>query len=109
MKSSVSYRNTYACKSAKTSKTTMQHRTEDTIHQTRIDENFKPYTVIDVLTKVYHRCFTNDLFAYAKNYPEELIGKEAEKSHDVRILRAKVIRPESVFFQPVNEFYVGHL
>lgn len=109
MKSSVSYRNTYACKSAKTSKTTMQHRTEDTIHQTRIDENFKPYTVIDVLTKVYHRCFTNDLFAYAKNYPEELIGKEAEKSHDVRIIRAKVIRPESVFFQPVNEFYVDIL
>ena len=30
---------------------------------TRIDENFKPYTVIDVLTKVYHRSFYDDLRA----------------------------------------------
>ena len=25
------------------------------LYRTRIDESFKPYTVIDVLTKVYHR------------------------------------------------------
>ena len=32
-------------------------------YRTRIDESIRPYTVIDVLTRVYHRSFEDDLLA----------------------------------------------
>ena len=34
---------------------TDQEREE--LYRTRLDESFRPYTVIDVITKVYHRSF----------------------------------------------------
>ena len=34
-------------------------------YRTRLDESYRPYTVIDVLTNVYHRCFEDDLCNYA--------------------------------------------
>ena len=72
---------------------------------TRIDENFKPYTVIDVLTKVYHRSFYDDLRLFAEKYPEEFDIADSFIRH-TKIAKLKIIRPESVFFQPVSEFYV---
>ena len=41
-----------------------EHLTEkerEELYRTRLDESFRPYTVIDVLTKVFHREFADDL------------------------------------------------
>ena len=44
-----------------------EHLTEkerEELYRTRLDESFRPYTVIDVLTKVFHREFADDLQTY---------------------------------------------
>ena len=44
-----------------------EHMTEkerEELYRTRLDESFKPYTVIDVLTRVFHRVFSDDLKTY---------------------------------------------
>ena len=40
------------------------------LYRTRIDASFKPYTVIDVLQKVYHRSFEDDLLSAVTLHPE---------------------------------------
>ena len=78
--------------------------------QTRIDSSFQPYTVIDVLKKVFHRDFEADLL--------EIIGKKPEdfktSSSDWSVSRAwvnslKILQSESVFFQSVEDFRVDIL
>ena len=42
-------------------------------YRTRIDESIRPYTVIDVLTRVYHRSIEDDLLdmkLYAPDYTQ---------------------------------------
>jgi len=87
-----------------------EHMTQaerDELYRTRIDESFKPYTVIDVLTKVYHRSFSDDLLNYIGEHPEEF----STTPDGWNVARAwvnslKIIRPESVFFQPSTDFQV---
>ena len=82
----------------------------DELYRTRIDESFRPYTVIDVLTKVYHRDFAGDLTDYIGLHPEEF----STTTGDWQVARAwvnnlKIIRPESVFFQLSDDFQVDIL
>ena len=78
--------------------------------QTRIDMSFQPYTVFDILQKVFHRDYEADLL--------EIVGKRPEdfksSSPDWSVSRAwvnslKIIRAESVFFQRVEDFQVDLL
>ena len=49
-----------------------KHMTEEErkeLYRTRIDESFKPYTVIVVLNKVYHRSFSDDLKNFIGKHP----------------------------------------
>lgn len=87
-----------------------EHMTQaerDELYRTRIDESFKPYTVIDVLIKVYHRNFSDDLLSYIGKHP----GEFSTTPDGWNVARAwvnnlKIIRPESVFFQPATDFQV---
>ena len=87
-----------------------EHMTQaerDELYRTRIDESFKPYTVIDVLTKVYHRNFSDNLLSYIGKHP----GEFSTTPDGWNVARAwvnnlKIIRPESVFFQPATDFQV---
>ena len=83
---------------------------KEKLYRLRIDETFRAYTVFDVLTKVYHRSFSDDLIVYLGAHPEEFREFEA----GWRLSRAwvnelTVIRSESVFFQPVDNFRVDIL
>ena len=87
-----------------------EHMTQaerDELYRTRIDESFTPYTVIDVLTKVYHRNFSDDLLSYIGKHPEEF-STTPDGWNVARALvnNLKIIRPESVFFQPATDFQV---
>ena len=84
---------------------TEQEREE--LYRTRLDESFRPYTVIDVITKVYHRSFEDDLKTYIGEYPEEFKTTSDEWSVDrIWVNELRIIRPESVFGQPVKDFLV---
>ena len=49
--------------------------------RTRLDETFRPYTVVGVLTGVYHRCFEDDLGKYIGQRPEEFIALEKDERY----------------------------
>ena len=79
-------------------------------YRTRLDESFRPYTVIDVLTKVYHRNFADDLQTYIGQHPRDF--KTTGEGWSVArawVNELHVIRPESVFQQRVEEFHVDIL
>ena len=84
---------------------TEQEREE--LYRTRLDESFRPYTVIDVITKVYHRSFEDDLKTYIGEHSEEFKTTSDEWSVDrIWVNELRIIRPESVFGQPVEDFLV---
>ena len=79
-------------------------------YQTRIDASFKPYTVFDVLQKVFHRDFEVDLLDIIGKYPEDFKTSSDEWSVSrAWVNNLKVMRSESVFFQPVENFQVDIL
>lgn len=83
-----------------------QEERED-LYRTRLDESFKPYTVIDVLTKVYHRNFAEDLLAYVGAHSGQFCApSEGWSVSRVWINEFRIIRPESVFFQSTEDFRV---
>lgn len=90
-----------------------EHMTEkerEELYRTRIDETFTPYTVIDVIRKVFHREFADDLKTYIGEHPEQF----KTTGSDWNVSRAwvnelKIIRPESVFQQRVEDFKVDIL
>ena len=83
---------------------------KDEIYRTRVDQETKPYTVIDVLTKVYHRDFADDLQQYIGEHPEEFSTTSAEWGvARVWVNTLKIIRPESIFFQKRIDFKVDIL
>ena len=48
----------------------------------RVNELVRPYTVIDVLTKVYHRSFAADLSDYIGSHSEEFARfKKSDKEY----------------------------
>lgn len=78
------------------------------LYQTRVNESYRPYTVIDVLTKVYHRSFRNDLSSYIGEHPTEF-QKNCNKNwavSDIFVSECRVIRPESIFNQLLKNYYV---
>lgn len=90
-----------------------EHMTEEEreeLYRTRLDETFRPYTVIDVITKVFHRSFPEDLKTYIGEHPEEFksTGEEWNVAR-AWVNELRIIRPESVFQQRVEDFYVDIL
>lgn len=84
---------------------TDQEREE--LYRTRLDESFRPYTVIDVITKVYHRSFEDDLKTYIGEHPEEFKTSSDDWSvAHIWVNELKILRPESVFFQEIEDFKV---
>ena len=88
-----------------------EHLTEEErkeLYRTRIDESFKPYTVIDVLNKVYHRSFTDDLKNFIGKHPRLFQKKSSEgwAVSNIWVNECRVIRPESIFNQPRYDFLV---
>ena len=76
-------------------------------YRTRLDESYRPYTVIDVLTSVYHRCFEDDLCNYAGEHPEEVIAPESGWGVSrVWVNECRICRVETLFFQPLSDFAV---
>ena len=91
-----------------------EHLTEEErkeLYRTRIDEGFKPYTVIDVLNKVYHRIFSEDLKNYIGKHPGRFQKKNSEgwAVSNIWVNECRVIRPESIFNQPRDDFLVDIL
>lgn len=77
------------------------------LYRTRLDETFRPYTVIDVITKVYHRSFEDDLKTYIGEHPEEFKTTSDEWNvARVWVNDLRIIRPESIFNQPLDDFRV---
>ena len=75
--------------------------------RTRLDETFRPYTVVDVLTGVYHRCFEDDLGKYIGERPEEFITLEKGwKVSRARVDECRIGRVETLFFQPISDFVI---
>ena len=80
------------------------------LYTTNKNSDFKPYTVIDVLKKVFHRDFADDLM-YSIDREKRILETLKKTDDDWRITRYwidsfDVIRPESVFGQPVYEHLV---
>ena len=76
-------------------------------YRTRLDESYRPYTVIDVLTSVYHRCFEDDLCNYAGEHPEEVIAPESGWGVSrVWVNECRICRVETLFFQQLSDFAV---
>ena len=88
-----------------------EHLTEEErkdLYRTRIDESFKPYTVIDVLNKVYHRSFADDLKNFIGKHPRLFQKRSSEgwAVSNIWVNECRVIRPESIFNQPRYDFLV---
>ena len=83
---------------------------QEKVYSHRVNEIIRPYTVIDVLTKVYHRNFANDLSAYIGEHPKAFAGFKKSnalwKMSRVWVNECRCIRPESVFDQPKYACYV---
>ena len=74
-------------------------------YRTRLDETFRPYTVIDVLTKVYHRRFEDDLRQSAGERPEDFLEPEnGWRVSRVWVNGCRIVRVETLFFQPLSDF-----
>lgn len=77
------------------------------LYRTRLDETFHPYTVVDVLTNVYHRCMKDDLSNYIGEHPGEFVPLESGWCVSrVWVNTCRIIRVESLFFQPITDFLV---
>lgn len=87
---------------------TQQER--DELYRTRVDQASKSYTVIDVLTKVYHRDFADDLQKYIGEHPDEFSTSLPDWAvARVWVNSLKIIRPESIFFPKAIDFQVDIL
>ena len=79
----------------------------------RVNELVRPYTVIDVITKVYHRSFANDLSDYIGSHTDKFARfKRSDDSWAVSrvwVNECRFVRPESIFDQPKEECYVDIL
>ena len=76
-------------------------------YRTRLDETFRPYTVLDVLTRVYRRRPEDDLCNAIGEKPDAFISLEAGWSVSRAWVNAcKIVRIETLFFQPVKDFLV---
>ena len=83
------------------------------LYSGRVDQFKQPYTVIDVLQKVYHRDFRDDFTGYIKKCPHILDGIKKTSDDwvlsECRLKTFRIIQIESVFGQPVDKFMVDIL
>lgn len=90
-----------------------EHLTEEEqneLYRTRIDDTYQPYTVIDVLTRVYHRSFEDDLSDYMGAHPEDFLAMpEGWQMSRAWVNECRIMRIESLFFQPLSDFQVDIL
>lgn len=76
-------------------------------YRTRLDESFRPYTVVDVLTGVYHRCFEDDLRNYIGENPDKFVSLEDGWCVSrAWVNECRIGRIEALFFQPLSDFLV---
>lgn len=74
-------------------------------YRTRLDETFRPYTVVDVLTGVYHRCFEDDLRNYIGENPDEFVSlEEGWCVSRAWVNECRVGRVETLFFSHCRIF-----
>ena len=91
-------------------KENMSDQEIEELYRTRIDETYRPYTVIDVITKVYRRSFKDDLLLYVSEHPEEFRNSEdGWNVSRIWINELQTVHSESVFFQRVENFAVDIL
>ena len=89
---------------------TMAEAERSKLYTTNMNRDFKPYTVIDVLKKVYHRDFVDDLM-YSFDRECRLLSAFKQSEDDRTIVQYwvenfDIICPESVFGQPVYDHLV---
>ncbi len=88
----------------------MTEEEKNNLYNGRKDQLKQPYTVVDVLTKIYHRNFRDDLEDYLRiySYEFESIKEPSEGwfNSDIEVKNLKVVHVESVFGQPVDDFLV---
>lgn len=88
----------------------LSDKEQEELYSQRIDELAQPYTVIDVITKVYQRTFRDDLHYSLTNDPGILQAiKQSSGNSTISqywINNFKILRPESVFGQPATDFNV---
>ena len=89
---------------------TMSEQEREALYAERVDETAKPYTVIDVITKVFRRDFRTDL-DIAVLTDESILRSLKKSDSDWEIVNytvdgMKLLHPESVFGQPVEDFLV---
>lgn len=89
---------------------TMSEQEREALYAERVDETAKPYTVIDVITKVFRRDFRADL-DIAVLTDESILRSLKKSDSDWEIVNytvdgMKLLHPESVFGQPVEDFLV---
>ena len=80
------------------------------VYTRRVNDNPKPCTVIDVITKTYHRSFEDDLVMSIKSDREVMnYFKKSSDEWEVAncyVVRFRIIHPESVYNQPCQDFLV---
>ena len=70
-------------------------------------KHFTPIPLLDVLTNVYHRCMKDDLSNYIGEHPGEFVPLESGWCVSrVWVNTCRIIRVESLFFQPITDFLV---
>lgn len=88
----------------------LSDKEKEELYSQRVEELAEPYTVIDVITKVYQRTLCDDLSYSFENEPRIL--QEIKRSSEDWLVSQywinsfKILRSESVFGQPANDFNV---
>lgn len=76
-------------------------------YRTRLDETFRPYTVLDVLTRVYRHRPEADLDeALGKNLGAFVSLERGNSVSRAWVADCRIIRVETLFFQPLDDFLV---
>ena len=77
------------------------------LYKLRIDETYRPYTVFDVLSKVFRRSYSDDLLSYIGQHPDEFrIFEDGWKLARAWVNELYVLRSEAGFFQNREDFQV---
>ena len=77
-------------------------------YRTRLDETFRPYTVLDVLTRVYRHRPEDDLDeALGKNLGAFVSLEGGNSVSRAWVADCRIIRVETLFFQPLDDFLVA--
>ncbi len=77
----------------------------------RTQESFTPYTVNEVLKKVYHRDYADDLSAMLTKHCRTYRTPEGEfwTTASVVVIDCRLVRTESILEQPLCRFYVDQV